>query len=118
MLIVLHFDDSSIESLSGIRRLTVVKLLKYSKGCYPTCPFEEHLKAQCSKTLTIFVSFSSFCSEHGELEKDSWAVVVHAFNTITQEAEANAFLSFWTAWSTERVLEEVVALWSRPPSLA
>jgi hypothetical protein len=31
----------------------------------------------------------------------AWAVVMHAFNPRTWEAEAGGFLSLWLAWSTE-----------------
>jgi hypothetical protein len=34
-------------------------------------------------------------------KKKSWAVVVHAFNPSTGEAEAGRFLSSRPAWSTE-----------------
>ena len=33
--------------------------------------------------------------------EESWAVVVHAFNSNTCEAEAGGFLSSRLAWSTE-----------------
>jgi hypothetical protein len=38
--------------------------------------------------------------------RQSWAVVVHAFNRSTQEAEAGGFLSLRPAWSTELVPEQ------------
>ena len=34
-------------------------------------------------------------------------MVVHAFNPITQEAEAGGFLSLSSAWSTEQVLGQL-----------
>jgi hypothetical protein len=36
-----------------------------------------------------------------ERERGSWAVVAHAFNPSTWEAEAAGFLSSRSAWSTE-----------------
>jgi hypothetical protein len=38
-----------------------------------------------------------------EKEQGSWAVVAHAFNPSTWEAEAGGFLSSRPAWSTELV---------------
>jgi hypothetical protein len=39
--------------------------------------------------------------EHIKMIIHSWAVVTHAFNPSTWEAEAGGFLSLRPAWSTE-----------------
>jgi hypothetical protein len=47
---------------------------------------------------TKFLSPKNKCVKK---KKISWAVVVHAFNPSTWEAEAGGFLSSRPAWSTE-----------------
>jgi hypothetical protein len=39
--------------------------------------------------------------QNPKTKKQSWAVVVHAFNPSTWEAEASRILSLRPAWSTE-----------------
>jgi hypothetical protein len=51
---------------------------------------------------TLVLQFLKISDVHLFQEDDqSWAVVVHAFNLSTWEAEAGGFLSSRPAWSTE-----------------
>jgi hypothetical protein len=66
----------------------------------------------CACIYTVFGDNSQNKS-HGEIKHElhennflfhegfGWAVVAHAFNPSTWEAEANGFLSLRPAWSTE-----------------
>jgi hypothetical protein len=47
--------------------------------------------------------FSAFCSTHEDAKASLGAVVAHAFNPRTWEAETGRFLSSRPAWSTEWV---------------
>jgi hypothetical protein len=65
-----------------------------------------------NETLQDIVTFFNICS-HGLSKANfkstnvSRAVVAHAFNPSTWEAEAGRFLSSRPAWSTERVLGQL-----------
>jgi hypothetical protein len=58
------------------------------------------MQQEGSKFKTCLVNFNKTVSNKIKM-MDSWAVVAHAFNPSTQEAEAGGFLSSRPAWSTE-----------------
>jgi hypothetical protein len=52
---------------------------------------------------SVIIYNNKFLKKRKKRKKDcpGWAVVVHAFNPSTWEAEAGKFLSLRLAWSTE-----------------
>jgi hypothetical protein len=76
-------------------------------GFLHTCISVQHMSSVSTKPRgQHWIPWDSCKMSYGCLEKPkkSWAVVAHAFNPSTWEAEAGRFLSSRPAWSTEWVL--------------
>jgi hypothetical protein len=79
----------------------IIDSCKWPCGCWElnSGPLEELLTAEPSlhRTIPPYIFVLRFYYKLGA----GWAVVAHAFNNSTWEAEAGRFLSSRPAWSTE-----------------
>ena len=88
-----------VELLHYMVVFNVRKNLTGTVYCTPPTPQEQNTRVFLPSVRTTFILFFSSLNNSCL----SWAVVAHAFNLSTWEAEAGRFLSFRPAWSTEWV---------------
>ena len=86
----------------GWRNASVVKSIDYSSKGLEFDSQQPHGSSQLSATPVPGNLTPSHTNAHTiKINDFCWAVVAHAFNPSTWEAEAGEFLSSRSAWSTE-----------------
>jgi hypothetical protein len=90
---------------SGARRLELFpEFLFPALGCTPEICYSRNIHVRLPFTIPATSGTSSDNQMvKGQLKNtiNSWAVVAHAFNPSTWEAETGGFLSSMAGWSTE-----------------